>query len=98
MGSYCENDRKDKSKTLYVVTAFIGTSGYKNKMEAPQLANAKNLGATSEIESVVTSTISIQQSAQDVKKIIMHKSRAPVSASYASPHGARVDRCRERIP
>ena len=34
--------------------------------------------------------ISIPQSAQDVKKKIMHKSRAPVSAPYASPTAQNV--------
>ena len=53
-----------KAKTLFVVTAFIGKSGYKNKKEAPQLANTQSPGVTSEIDSVVTSNNNIPQTYQ----------------------------------
>ena len=49
-----------KKKTLYVVTAFIGKSGYKNT-EAPQSTNANSPGATPAAESAVASTNSISQ-------------------------------------
>lgn len=41
-------------KTLYIVTAFIGKSGYR-KTEAPQSTNAVSPGATPEAESVAAS-------------------------------------------
>lgn len=80
-----------KAKTLYVVTAFIGKSGYKNKMEAPQLANEKNLGVTSEIGSTVTSNNSISQSTEksntpdkNFSNDIRYKARSTVtSGQYA---------------
>ena len=72
-----------KAKTLYVVTAFIGKSGYKNKMEAPQLANAKNLGVTSEIESVVTSKSSISQITEKSNSSSENSSEIPKIRSQA---------------
>ena len=83
-----------KAKTLYVVTAFIGKSGYKNKMEAPQLANVKNLGVTSEIGSVVTSNDSISQPAEKVndKSKIRSKSRSTVTAEQDSAYLEAVKR------
>ena len=47
-----------KKKTLYVVTAFIGKSGYKNT-EAPQSTNANSPGATPAADSAVASNNSI---------------------------------------
>ena len=59
-----------KSKTLFVVSAFIGEKGYKK--EAPQFANDNNLGATSEIGTANTSNDIISQkskkSTPEVKK------------------------------
>ena len=83
-----------KAKTLYVVTAFIGKSGYKNKKEAPQLANVKNLGVTSEIGSVVTSNDSISQPAEKVndKSKIRSKSRSTVTAEQDSAYFEAVKR------
>ena len=49
-----------KKKTLYVVTAFIGKSGYKNT-EALQSTNADSPGATPAAESAVASNNSINQ-------------------------------------
>jgi hypothetical protein len=43
-----------KAKTLYIVTAFIGTAGYKK--EVSQLINAKSPDATSEFGSATTSS------------------------------------------
>lgn len=55
-----------KAKTLYVVSAFIGKSGYKK--ETSQLINAKSPDATSENDSVVVSNNSIPNKAGSVKK------------------------------
>ena len=46
-----------KAKTLYIVTAFIGQSGYQKG--ASQLINANSPNATSEIGSAITPTDSI---------------------------------------
>ena len=54
-----------KKKTLYVVTAFIGKSGYKNT-EAPQSTNANSPGATPAAESAVASNNSINQTVPGV--------------------------------
>ena len=54
------------AKTLYVVSAFIGKKGYKNK--ASQLPNANSPGATSEIESANASTESILPEKNSVNK------------------------------
>lgn len=48
-----------KAKTLYIVTAFIGQSGYQKG--ASQLINANSPNATSEIGSAITPTDSISQ-------------------------------------
>ena len=48
-----------KAKTLFIVTAFIGKSGYKK--EASQIINAKNLDVTAKTESVNASNNSISQ-------------------------------------
>ena len=53
-----------KSKTLFIVSAFIGKSGYKK--EVSQLIDAKSPDATSKIGSVVTSTNSISNSSENV--------------------------------
>lgn len=53
-----------KAKTLYIVTAFIGKSGYKK--EAPQLTNAKNLGVTSKDGSANASVDIISNSKENV--------------------------------
>ena len=54
-----------KAKTLYVVSAFIGESGYKKG--TPQFTNAKSLGATSETAAVDVPTGNVAQSGTDVK-------------------------------
>ncbi len=54
-----------KAKTLYIVTAFIGKSGY-NKKETSQLINAKSPDATSIDGSVVVSTNIISSSNKKV--------------------------------
>lgn len=54
-----------KAKTLYVVSAFIGESGYKKG--TPQFTNAKSLGATSETAAVDVPTGNVAQSGPDVK-------------------------------
>ena len=54
-----------KKKTLYVVTAFIGKSGYKNT-EAPQSTNANSPGATPAADSAVASNNSISDPAVGV--------------------------------
>lgn len=54
-----------KAKTLYVVTAFIGNSGYKK--EASQLINAKSPDATAKTGSVNASTDSISIENKTVK-------------------------------
>ena len=53
------------SKTLFIVTAFIGKSGYKK--ETSQLINTKSPDATSENGSVVVSNYSLLQNGDDVK-------------------------------
>ena len=53
-----------KAKTLYVVTAFIGKTGYKK--EATQLINANRLDATAKTESVRASKNSISNSSPSV--------------------------------
>ncbi len=53
-----------KVKTLYIVTAFIGKSGYKN--EASQIINAKNLDVTAKPESANASTTSIRDNSEKV--------------------------------
>ena len=53
-----------KAKTLFVVTAFIGESGYKKK--DPQLINAERPDATSEIGSAMSSNYSIPNSPENV--------------------------------
>ena len=55
-----------EAKTLYIVTAFIGDSGYKNK--ASQSTNANNPGATSGIAAANASTKSIQNTDNSVNK------------------------------
>ena len=55
-----------KAKTLYIVTAFIGKSGYKK--EASQLINANSPDATSEIGSATTSGSIISQSSNSVNR------------------------------
>lgn len=55
-----------KAKTLYVVTAFIGNSGYKK--EAPQLINAKGPDATAKTGSVNASTYNIRNEGENVKE------------------------------
>ena len=55
-----------KAKTLYIVTAFIGNSGYKK--EASQLINAKSLDATAKTGSASTSKVNVAQDAEEVKK------------------------------
>ena len=54
-----------KAKTLYVVSAFIGESGYKKG--TPQFTNAKSLGATSETAAVDVPTGNVAQSGTNVK-------------------------------
>jgi len=49
-----------KKKTLYIVTAFIGKSGYKK--ETLQSADARSLGATSKNEAAIVSKTSISKS------------------------------------
>jgi hypothetical protein len=53
-----------KSKTLFIVTAFIGKSGYKK--EAPQFTNAKNLGVTPKSEAANASIDSVSNSKENV--------------------------------
>lgn len=55
-----------KAKTLYVVSAFIGKSGYKK--ETSQLINAKNLDVTAKTGSVVVSNNSISNPTENVKE------------------------------
>ena len=55
-----------KAKTLYIVTAFIGKSGYKK--EVSQLINAKSPDATSENGSATTSGSIISQSSDSVNR------------------------------
>ena len=54
-----------KAKTLYVVSAFIGESGYKKG--TPQFTNAKSLGATSETAAVDVPTGNVAQTGTNVK-------------------------------
>lgn len=54
-----------RAKTLYIVTAFIGKSGYKK--EASQLINAKSLDATAKTGSVIASIENVSQDADEVK-------------------------------
>ena len=68
-----------KSKTLYIVSAFIGKKGYKK--EASQFANEKNLGATSEIGTANTSNNSISQF---LKKINTFKQKNKIQYSRKS--------------
>ena len=55
-----------KARTLYIVTAFIGNSGYKK--EAPQLINAKSPDATAKTGSVNASNVNISNDGGNVKK------------------------------
>ena len=58
-----------KAKTLFVVSAFIGESGYQGqKKEVPQLINAKSPDATSKSGSVDTSKTSVPQLAKAVNE------------------------------
>ena len=51
-----------KARTLYVVSAFIGESGYKK--EAPQLINAKGPDATANTGSASASNSSISENSK----------------------------------
>ena len=53
-----------KAKTLYIVTAFIGKSGYKK--EVSQLINALSPDATSEFGSATTSSSIVSQKSDSV--------------------------------
>ena len=55
-----------KAKTLYIVSAFIGKSGYKK--EASQLINAKGPDATAKTGSESASTNIIPENGENVKK------------------------------
>ncbi|MBE6547932.1 MAG: hypothetical protein E7667_03515 [Ruminococcaceae bacterium] len=68
-----------KAKTLFVVSAFIGKKGYKNKVS--QFTNAQSLGATSEIGTANTSNNSIPQNA----KKSTQKSKNVDGKDYALP-------------
>ena len=54
-----------KAKTLYIVTAFIGKSGYKK--EASQLINAKSSDVTAKTGSANASTNSLRNDSEEVK-------------------------------
>lgn len=55
-----------KAKTLYIVTAFIGKSGYKK--EASQLINANSLDATAKTEAASASMNSIRSENKNVNR------------------------------
>lgn len=57
-----------KAKTLFVVSAFIGKPGYKNKQGAAQLINAKSPDATPKSGSVVAPDNSISETAANVNQ------------------------------
>lgn len=68
-----------KAKTLYIVTAFIGNSGYKK--EAPQLINANGPDATAKTGSVNASMDNIRNDGEIVNK----------KFSYAGEHAENAD-------
>ena len=70
-------------KTLYIVTAFIGKSGYKNT-EAPQSANANSPGATPEAESAVASNNIVHQTSPEVNP---NRTPSPDESVGAAPSG-----------
>lgn len=81
-----------KSKTLFIVSAFIGKSGYKK--EVSQLIDANSPDATSKIGSVVTSTNSISNPLENVNENLQHsinlQSRIKFSAEEYTSNLARV--------
>ena len=73
-------------KTLYIVTAFIGKSGYKNT-EAPQSANANSPGATPEAESAVASNNIVHQTSPEVNPNRTPSPDESVGADAQSDYG-----------
>ncbi len=69
-----------KARTLHIVTAFIGESGYRKG--TPQFTNAKNLGATSETAAVDVPRTTIAQPDADVKGVLK-SSRDTSEMTYA---------------
>ena len=57
-----------RAKTLHIVSAFIGESGYRKG--TPQFTNAKNLGATSETAAVDIPEITIARPSADVNGVL----------------------------
>ncbi len=75
-----------EAKTLYIVSAFIGNSGYKNK--ASQSTNANSPGATSGIAAANASTESIQSEDNSVNKSQWRTSRTQDILLNAEPQGS----------